>query len=30
MVSFAGRLPDDGDEDIWKIVAFLESEVSGC
>ena len=29
MVAFAGRLPD-GDEDIWKIIAFLKSEVSGC
>ena len=29
MVAFAGRLPD-GDEDIWKIVAFLRSEASGC
>ena len=29
MVGFGGRLPD-GDEDIWKIVAFLKSEVSGC
>ncbi len=29
MVAFAGRLPD-GDEDIWKIVAFLKSEASGC
>ncbi len=29
MVGFAGRLPD-GDEDIWKIIAFLKSEVSGC
>ena len=29
MVAFAGRLPD-GDEDMWKIVAFLKSEASGC
>ena len=29
MVGFAGKLPD-GDEDIWKIIAFLKSEVSGC
>ncbi|MCH7890161.1 MAG: cytochrome c [Gemmatimonadetes bacterium] len=29
MVAFGGRLPD-GDEDIWKIIAFLKSEVSGC
>ncbi len=29
MIAFAGRLPD-GDEDIWKIIAFLKSEVSGC
>ncbi len=29
MVAFAGRLPD-GDEDIWKIIAFLKSEGSGC
>jgi len=29
VVGFAGRLPD-GDEDIWKIVAFLKSEASGC
>ena len=29
MVAFAGRLPD-GDEDLWKIVAFLKSEASGC
>ncbi len=29
MVAFAGRLPE-GDEDIWKIVAFLKSEASGC
>ena len=29
MIAFAGRLPD-GDEDIWKIIAFLKSEASGC
>ncbi len=29
MVAFAGRLPD-GDEDLWKIVAYLKSEASGC
>ena len=29
MVAFGGRLPD-GDEDIWKIVAYLKSEGSGC
>ena len=29
MVAFAGKLPD-GDGDIWKIVAFLKSEASGC
>ena len=29
MIAFAGRLPE-GDQDIWKIVAFLKSEASGC
>jgi mono/diheme cytochrome c family protein len=29
MVAFAGKLPD-GDEDIWKIIAFLKNEASGC
>ena len=29
MVAFGGRLPD-GDDDIWKIVAFLKSEGSSC
>ena len=29
MVAFGGRLPED-DDDIWKIVAFLKSESSGC
>ena len=29
MVAFGGRLPD-GDEDIWKIVAYLKSETSDC
>ena len=29
MVAFAGRLPE-GDEDIWKIIAFLKNEASGC
>jgi mono/diheme cytochrome c family protein len=29
MVGFAGKLPG-GDEDIWKIIAFLKSESSGC
>ena len=29
MVAFAGRLPE-GDDDIWKIVAFLKSRASGC
>jgi mono/diheme cytochrome c family protein len=29
MVAFGGRLPD-GDEDIWKIIAFLKSEASSC
>ena len=29
MVAFGGRLPE-GDDDIWKIVAFLKSEASGC
>jgi len=29
MVAFAGRLPE-GADDIWKIIAFLKSEASGC
>ena len=29
MVAFAGRLPE-GDDDIWKIIAFLKSEAAGC
>ncbi len=29
MVAFGGRLPE-GDEDIWQIIAFLKSGVSGC
>ena len=29
MVAFAGRLPE-GDEDIWKIIAFLKSQAPGC
>ncbi len=29
MVAFAGRLPE-GDDDIWKIIAFLKSQASGC
>ena len=29
MVAFAGKLPE-GDEDIWKIVAFLKSRRDTC
>ena len=29
MVAFGGRLPE-GDDDIWKIIAFLKSEATGC
>ncbi len=29
MVAFGGRLPE-GDDDIWKIIAFLKNEASGC
>jgi len=29
MVAFGGRLPE-GDDDIWKIIAFLKSETTGC
>ncbi len=29
MVAFGGRLPE-GDEDIWKIIAFLKSQAPGC
>ena len=29
MVSFSGNLPE-GDDDIWRIIAFLKSERIGC
>ena len=29
MSGFAGKLPD-GDDDIWKVVAFLKSQAPGC
>ena len=29
MVAYGGKLPD-GDEDIWKIIAFLKNEGSEC
>ena len=29
MVAFGGKLPD-GDEDIWKIIAFLKNDGSSC
>lgn len=29
MVGFAGRLPE-GDDDIWKVVAYLRSRGGGC
>ncbi len=29
MVAFGGRLPE-GDDDIWKIIAYLKSEATGC
>ncbi len=29
MTGFAGKLPD-GDDDIWKVVAFLKSRAPGC
>ena len=29
MVAFAGRLPE-GDDDVWKIVAFLKSKAPAC
>ncbi len=29
MIGFGGKLPD-GDDDIWKIIAFLKSRAPGC
>jgi hypothetical protein len=29
MISFSGKLPE-GDEDTWRVVAFLKSQRRGC
>ena len=29
MIGFGGKLPD-GDDDIWKVIAYLKSRAPGC